>query len=158
VGEASRATSDDSLAALGAGEQEKSLSLSGWNKSSSGRVQDRNMAQALIPQESSTAQVPHLPDMCTSHMHIDNDLDPSASCVPLMLWVLISQVSKTEDGDSAETLAAVESQVQRKLAELERQVAQAVVKISEARQKRRALLADISACTRKEALTLWSEW
>ena len=75
-----------------------------------------------------------------------------------MLWVLISQVSKTEDGNSAETLAAVESQVQRKLAELERQVAQAVVKISEARQKRRALLADISACARKEALTLWSEW
>ena len=67
AGEASRATSDDSLAALGAGEQEKSLSLSGWNKSSSGRVQDRNMAQALIPQESTTAQVPHLSDMCSSH-------------------------------------------------------------------------------------------
>ena len=74
-----------------------------------------------------------------------------------MLWVLTTQVSEREDGDSAVTLAAVESQVQRKLAELERQVAQAVVKISEARQRRRALLADISTCTRKEALTLCSE-
>lgn len=75
----------------------------------------------------------------------------------LMLWVLITQVSETEDDDSADTLAVVESQVQRRLAELERQVAQAVAQTSEARQKRRALLADISACTRKGTLTLWSE-
>ena len=68
-----------------------------------------------------------------------------------MLWVLVSQVSETEDDDSAETLDAVESQVQRRLAELERQVASVAAKTSEARQKRRALLADITTYTGEEA-------
>lgn len=40
--------------------------------------------------------------------------------------------------------------MQRKLAELERQVTQAAARTSEVRQKRRALAADITTCTREK--------
>ena len=60
------------------------------------------------------------------------------------------QASFTEtSGDRAQTPTAVERGVKEKLAELERQVASVAAKTSEARQKRRALLADITTCTGK---------
>ena len=62
------------------------------------------------------------------------------------------QVSVTGVGkDKAQTPAAVERGVKEKLADLERQVASVAAKTSEARQKRRALLADITTCTGEEA-------
>ena len=55
--------------------------------------------------------------------------------------------------EGGDTPAVVESQVQQKLAELQCQVSQAASKISEAKQKRRTLLADISSCTRKRSVS-----
>ena len=63
------------------------------------------------------------------------------------MQVSITGVSK----DEAQTPTAVERGVKEKLAGLERQVASVAAKTSEARQKRRALLADITACTGEEA-------
>ena len=63
-------------------------------------------------------------------------------------WLLVVQGSQYGLGDEgANAPVAIQSQVQRKLADLQRQVAQAAAKISEAKQKRCALLADISTCT-----------
>ncbi len=57
------------------------------------------------------------------------------------------------DDESGDTPAAVETQVQRELADLQRQVSQAASRISEAKQKRRTLLADISSCTRERLVS-----
>ena len=54
--------------------------------------------------------------------------------------------------EQGNTPAAIQSQVQRKLADLQHQVVQAASKSSEAKQKRRSLLADISSCTRETLL------
>lgn len=62
------------------------------------------------------------------------------------------QVSVTGVGQvEAQTPTAMERGVKEKLAELERQVASVAAKTSEAKQKRRALLADITTCTGEEA-------
>lgn len=62
----------------------------------------------------------------------------------LLLVVQGSQFGLGDEGANAP--AAIQSQVRRKLADLQCQVAQAAAKTSEAKQKRRALLADISSC------------
>ena len=59
----------------------------------------------------------------------------------------MQEVTPVSDGKHADTPAAVQTQVQQKLAELQRQVAQAASGTLEAKQKRRTLLADISSCT-----------
>ena len=71
-----------------------------------------------------------------------------------LAYVLSVQEHSHDDVDeSGNTSAAVETQFQRNLAELQRQVSQAASKISEAKQKRRTLLADISSCTRERPIS-----
>ena len=76
-----------------------------------------------------------------------------SSCLDCIQEALLAmQATFTEVvEDQAQTPAAVEVGVKEKLAELEHQAASVATKTSEARQKRRALLADITAFTRKEA-------
>jgi len=62
----------------------------------------------------------------------------------LLLVVQGSQPGLGDEGANAP--AAILSQVRRNLADLQCQVAQAAAKTSEAKQKRCALLADISSC------------
>ena len=54
--------------------------------------------------------------------------------------------------EQSNTPGGVQTRIQQRLVVLQRQVAQAASKASEAKQKRRTLLADISSCTRKSAL------
>ena len=72
--------------------------------------------------------------------------------IALMLHMQEAQVNDV--AEQGNTPAAVQSQVQRKLADLRRQAAQAASKSSEAKQKRRSLLADISSCTRETIIIL----
>lgn len=58
-GQALRAQSDDSLVALGRGDQEKSLSLSGWNRDSP-LIQGPDMPGSSACPETQPAQVAHL--------------------------------------------------------------------------------------------------
>lgn len=74
--------------------------------------------------------------------------------IPVTCNKLPAQGSHQSDVvEQSNTLAGLQTQVQQRLVALQRQVAQAASKASEAKQKRHTLLADIRSCTRKTTLS-----
>ena len=86
--EALRAQSDDSLVALGRGDQEKSLSLSGWNRDTSS-VPGTDLPGSLACPEAHPAQVPHPTHItllsCPSKLE-HAYIIPALCCAGYLIW------------------------------------------------------------------------